>query len=105
MIRMTVVYRASDNAHFDFDYYLNTHIAMSRPLLAEFGLIAIETQRFEQRLDGSPADVVCMTHIDFPDEHSLRAALARHGPVLRADFANYTNIQPDSYLCSIPGAP
>ena len=104
MIRMTVVYRAAPSAQFDFDYYRGTHLEMSKPLLAEFGLLGIDTQRVDSRLDGSPADIVCMTHIDFPDEESLRAALKKHGPTLKADFANYTNIQPDTYLCSLPGS-
>ena len=103
MIRMTVVYRAGDNRHLDFNYYLDTHIEMSKPLLKEFGLLSIHTQRVEQRLDGSPSDIVCMTHIDFPDEDSLRGALKKHGPALKADFANYTNIQPDTYLSSLAG--
>ena len=103
MVRLIIIYRAGEGAHFDFGYYLDTHLPMSRPLLAEFGLLDIQTQRFDTRLDGSESDIVCMTQIDFPDEASLRSALQKHGPVLRADFANYTNIQPDTYLSKVLG--
>lgn len=101
MIRITLVYRDSQGAHFDFDYYVNRHVEMSRRLLSDCGLISIEVEQCLRTLDGKKSNVVCIAHVDFENEEALAKALEAHGADLMADFPNYTNIDPEIYVCSV----
>jgi uncharacterized protein (TIGR02118 family) len=101
MIRITLIYRGSEDAHFDFDYYVNHHVKMSRRLLSDCGLLSIEVQKSERTLDGEEPDVICISHVDFESEEGLARALEVHGADLMADFPNYTTIDPEIYVCSV----
>ena len=101
MIRITLVYRNSEGAHFDFEYYTQHHVVMSRSLLSDCGLLSIEVERCTRTLDGEKPDVVCITHLDLERESDLSRALETHGAALMADFPNYTNIQPEIYVCEV----
>ena len=61
MIRITLIYRRSKVAYFDFDYYVNHHVEMSRRLLADCGLSSIEVQKCDRMLDGAESDVICIS--------------------------------------------
>ena len=101
MIRITLIYRDSEGAHFDLDYYVNQHVEMSKRLLSDCGLFSIEVQRRVRTLDGGELDVLCISHVDFKTEDGLSKALKIHGADLMADFPNYTNIDPDIYVCRV----
>ena len=102
MIRVQrLIYRMSETSHFDFDYYVDHHVALSRRLLADCGLLSIEVEKVLRRLDGEPSDIVCITHVDFEDEAGLNQALERHGGEMMADFPNYTDIAPEIQVCRI----
>lgn len=101
MIRITLIYRDSEGAFFDFDYYVNNHVPMSRSLLAESGLISIEVEQCLRTLDGDQPDVLCVSHVDLESEEALTDALAKHGDEMMADFPNYTNITPEIFVCEI----
>jgi len=101
MIRITLVYKHSEDAHFDFDYYVNHHVEMSRRLLSDCGLSSIEVEKCTRTLDGGKPNVVCIAHVDFENEGGLSKALEVHGAALMADFPNYTNIEPDIYVCEV----
>ena len=101
MIRITLVYKHSEDAHFDFDYYVNHHVEMSRRLLSDCGLSSIEVQTCTRTLDGGKPNVVCISHVDLENESGLSKALEVHGTALMADFPNYTNIEPDIYVCEV----
>jgi uncharacterized protein (TIGR02118 family) len=101
MIRITLLYRHSEGAHFDFDYYVNNHVPMSRRLLSDCELSSIEVEKCLRTLDGGPPKVVCIAHVDFETEEGLGKALKIHGATLMADFPNYTNIDPEIYVCDV----
>lgn len=101
MTRVTLLYRYSEGAHFDFDYYIQHHVTMSRRLLAHCGLLSIEVEKCIRTLSGEKPDVVCITHLDLERESDFSKALEIHGAALMADFPNYTNIQPEIYVCEV----
>jgi len=101
MIRLSLVYRDSENAHFDFDYYVNRHVEMSRRVLADCGLKSIEVQQCLRTPDGAKPGVICISHVDFESEEGLSKALQVHAAALEVDFPNYTNIDPEMYVCRI----
>jgi uncharacterized protein (TIGR02118 family) len=101
MIRITLLYRDSEGAHFDFDYYVNNHVPMSRRLLSDCEVSSIEVQKCLRTLDSGKPKVVCIAHVDFETEDGLNKALKVHGATLMADFPNYTNIDPEIYICGV----
>jgi uncharacterized protein (TIGR02118 family) len=101
MIRVTLIYRASTDGYFDFDYYLNHHVEWSRRLLSDCKLSSIEVEKCVRTLDGGKSDLICITHVDFENESDLSKALEIHGAALMADFHNFTNIQPAIYVCEV----
>jgi uncharacterized protein (TIGR02118 family) len=101
MIRITLIYKRTDDSFFDFDYYVNHHISMSRRLLSDCGLTSIEVEKCVRTLDGGASDIVCICHVDFESEESLSKALKVHGEEMMADFPNYTNIDPEIYVCGV----
>ncbi|MEM7173016.1 MAG: EthD family reductase [Pseudomonadota bacterium] len=101
MIRVTLLYQKSKGTRFDFDYYVNHHVTMSRRLLADCGLRSIEVEKVASLMDGSPSDLHCITHVDFEDEACLTKALTLHGEEMMADFVNYTDIEPEIHICEV----
>ena len=101
MIRITLVYRDPENAHFDFDYHVNHHVVMSKHLLANCGLLTIEVQKCVRALDGENSDVVCISHVEFEYEDGLSKALEVHGAELMSDCSNHTNCDPEIYVCGV----
>jgi uncharacterized protein (TIGR02118 family) len=101
MIRITLLYRRTPDSHFDFEYYIDSHISLSKRLLADCGLLSIEVEKCNRNMDGNESDLFCMSHINFESEDSFLRALTIHGDELKADFAKYTNIEPEIYICSV----
>lgn len=86
MIRFSVLYPAGDDATFDHDYYRNTHI----PLCQRTWEPVATT--IEKGVDGP---YVAAVHFTFESPEAMQAAIARDGmDAIRADVANYTNIEP-----------
>ena len=94
MIRMSVLYPASDGHKFDMDYYLRTHIPLFRNRMGA----AMKDIRVEQGVNGpmpgSPAPFVAMVHATFDSAEALQAAYLPHAAEIQGDVPNYTTIQP-----------
>ena len=103
MIRLTALYRNAPGAHFDFDYYINTHLALARRLLGEHGMLGYQVLRCAEKLDGSEPDYLCISHVDFATVEGMRAGFGAHKAELSADFAAYTNTVPEVHVCEIVG--
>jgi len=74
---------------------------MSRRLLSDCGLSSIEVAKCVRTLDGRESDIICISHVDFDSEENLSKAMEIHGEELKADFPNYTNIDPEIYVCGV----
>ncbi|HEY7387003.1 MAG TPA: EthD family reductase [Bryobacteraceae bacterium] len=94
MIRVSVLYPASDGRTFDMDYYLKTHI----PLFQNRIGAAMKDIRVEQGVNGlapaSAAPFVAMVHATFDSAETFQAAFLPHAAEIQGDVPNYTNIQP-----------
>ena len=101
MIRITTTYKNGSDAQFDFEYYLKSHMRLSKELLGEFGMLSFEIERCLQTMAGDVPDYVCMTHVDFDDKERLLEGLEKHGDELQEDFPNYTNIEPEVQICEV----
>ena len=101
MIRITAIYKNSDDATFDFDYYLNKHMKLSSDRLRNFGLIGYQVEKGVEALDGTRPDYICITRVDFSRIEDLRAGLEQHAEELMSDIPSYTNIEPHVQISEV----
>ena len=95
MICVTALYRNTEGKHFDFDYYVNTHMPLAKERLSEFGLQKVEVLKGSEAPDGGPAPYVCIGLVEFSSLEGLKQGLEEHMEELLADVPNYTNIEPE----------
>lgn len=84
MMKVTAMYPAGEDATFDLDYYLKTHLALVRQHLGP-ARIEIDTHVHGPYL--------VMGHMYFESIEAMEAGLANDAMTL-ADIPNYTNIEP-----------
>ena len=86
MIRMSVLYPATEGATFDHAYYRETHVPLC---CATWGLDGAEID------EGLNGPYVAAVHFRFDSVEALEAAQALEGSkAVRADIPNYTTIRP-----------
>ena len=94
MIRLTVMYPDAEDAYFDMDYYLNSHIALGLELCGD----AVKECSVEQGLGGgapgAPAPYRVMARICVDSMEDFAKYVAPHDPEFGADVPNFTNIVP-----------
>ncbi len=86
MIRLSVLYPATEGAAFDHDYYRDKHVPLA---VRTWGLDGAE---IDKGIDGP---YVAAVHFKFESTEALGAAMASEGTgEVLADVANYTSIAP-----------
>ena len=86
MIRLSVLYPATEGATFDHDYYRDKHVPLA---VRTWGLDGAE---IDKGLDGP---YVAAVHFKFASQEALQTAMASEGTgAVLADVANYTTIAP-----------
>jgi uncharacterized protein (TIGR02118 family) len=85
MIRLSVLYPKTDGARFDHEYYRDKHVPLA---VSAWGVERVE---IDKGLDGPYEAAV---HFFFPSTDAIAAAMGSEGTgAIRADVANYTDIQ------------
>lgn len=94
MTTVSILYDRSQGSRFDFDYYINKHMALAIELLG--GHPGYKSVRVEKGSRGMPpqneANHVAMCHFEFTSADDFLAAFAPHAERLLADVPNYTDI-------------
>jgi len=94
MIKVTVLYPATEGGSFDHDYYATTHFGMVQKQLGPMGLVRCEIEKGIGTAEpGKPAPYVAIGSMYFEGLEQMQAALGA-AEDLRADLPNYTNIEP-----------
>lgn len=94
MIRLSVIYPRSDDATFDLDYYMNTHMPLVSKLYSDYGLTDLQVDEGISLSSKVPSDNVIACYMVFDSLDNLKAALKNEGAKVMADVANFTNIEP-----------
>jgi uncharacterized protein (TIGR02118 family) len=93
MIRLSVMYPATAGSKFDWDYYLDKHLALSRRLLTPRGLVRIEIDRGVGSFPpGTPPPYHAVGHLFFHTKDDLLSALAATAAEMIADVPHYTDV-------------
>ncbi len=95
MIKINVMYPNGEGSTFDLEYYRKTHIPLVEERLTPFGLIKTEiTRGIAGGAPGSPPPFHCIGVLYFNSAEEYHNGIAAHGPELRGDVPNFTNISP-----------
>lgn len=95
MIRLSVLYPATDGATFDHDYYRERHVPLC---CTTWGLDGAEIDK------GVDGPYVAAVHFRFPSTDAMEAAMAAEGTAdVLADVANYTTIVPVMQISETTG--
>ena len=93
MIRLSVLYPATEGATFDHDYYRDQHVPLA---CKTWGLAGADIDR------GLNGPYVAAVHFHFESMEAMQAALAAEGTAaVGADVANYTTIKPVQQVSEI----
>jgi len=96
MIRLSVLYPATEGATFDHDYYRDHHVPLA---VKAWGLSGAE---IDKGIDGP---YVAAVHFTFDSLEAMGAAMAGEGTgEVMADVANYTSIAPVLQTSEIVGS-
>lgn len=94
MIKVTVLYPATEGGSFDHDYYRNSHIPAMEEHMGPLGLVRWEMERGIGSVEpGAPAPYVAIGCMYFGTLEQVQVAFGA-AEDLRADVPNYTNIEP-----------
>lgn len=101
LAKVTGIYRWTDGARFDHDYYGSAHARLTTELLAPLGLLRFESDRTVGAGAPQPGAVVATSNAYFASVAEARAALAQAGAALAADLPRYTNIRPALHVSEV----
>jgi uncharacterized protein (TIGR02118 family) len=94
MIKVSVLYPAGENKHFDMDYYSQQHVPMVKRLLGE----ACKQAAIEQGIAGAAPEIrpvyLAMGHLYFDTAEDFQHAFTPHADTIRGDIPNFTDTVP-----------
>lgn len=96
MIRVSVMY--SKGGKFDYDYYVNKHMALVHKLLDPFGLVKAEVDR-----GIGDSAYMAIGHLIFATMEDMQKGLQAHDPELGADLINFSDVKPQFQISEIIG--
>ena len=101
MIKVSVFYPNRPGATFDMQYYCEEHVPMVQQKLgAACKRLAVE-QGIAGIPPGTPAAYIAMGHMYFDSIEAFQAAFGPYAQEIRADIANYTDIEPTIQISDV----
>ena len=100
-LSLQVIYPIGEDTHFDYDYYLGTHM----PLVGEHMGAHIAQTLVTKGLAGgpdTPPSVYAVATMTFADKDAMDRAMSASGPVV-GDIPNFTNSRPTMLVGEVIG--
>lgn len=94
MITVSSLYPNTESSNFDMDYYCNKHIPMVQEKLGSALKGVTVEAGFKGVEPGSAPAFLSMGHLLFESFENFQTAFGPHANEMRADRANFTNIEP-----------
>ena len=95
MTRISFLYPNVEDSRFDFEYYLNSHMPWSIPMLSLHpGFKGVSVERGLSNGAGAAPTYVAVCHFLFETLDDFMAAVTPSLDALRADMKNYTDVEP-----------
>ncbi len=93
MIRVSVMYPKQDGGNFDYDYYLQNHMATVKERWGD-SLRGVEVYKGLSGAGGADETYVTVANLLFDNVEAFEQALAAHAEEIMGDIPNFTNIDP-----------
>ena len=93
MIKVSVMYPNSPDAHFDEAYYRDKHMPMVKQLMGDH-CKSWAVDRALSGQDASNAPYIAMGHLFCESVEAFQAGFGPHTKEIMADIPNYTNQKP-----------
>ncbi|MFT5350856.1 MAG: hypothetical protein ACI909_001552 [Planctomycetota bacterium] len=93
MIRVNILYPKQDGGKFDYDYYINTHMAIVKERWGD-SLKRAEVYKGLSSAGGGEAVFVTACCLFFDTLEDFEKGIAAHGEEIMGDLPNFTNIPP-----------
>jgi uncharacterized protein (TIGR02118 family) len=94
MIRVSVLYPATEGSRFDMDYYLSRHMPMVQQKLGSACKRMEVDEGISGGTPGSRPAYAAIGHLFFESVGEFQAAFGPHASAILADIPNYTDTQP-----------
>jgi uncharacterized protein (TIGR02118 family) len=101
MITVNVLYPNKDDAKFDMDYYLASHIPMLKRVLGSALKGCVVEQGLGGREPGTKAEFAVLCHLRFDSVESYQQAMGPVADQVRDDVANYASEAPIVQLSDV----
>ena len=101
-VSLQVIYPVTDGTHFDYDYYLSTHMALVGEHMGPHIQSTLVTKGIAGGPD-TPSPVYAVASIVFADQDAMNAAMAASGPVM-GDLPNFTDVAPQVVIGEVVGS-
>lgn len=94
MTRVTILYPKTESSTFDLDYYLSTHMPMSRSALGDaLRGFSVEVGQMGGGVDvPAPYSVICTFLFDSVE--AFMSVFMPHAEALQGDIPRFTNVSP-----------
>ncbi|KAK7541957.1 uncharacterized protein J3D65DRAFT_612124 [Phyllosticta citribraziliensis] len=93
-VTITVLYPNVQDATFNMEYYLQTHMPLAQQHFGQHGLIGYRVQKLLSTATGDPAPYSVMCLLEFPDRAAWDNAVTQAAGPVMADVANFSNKEP-----------
>lgn len=94
MIRVCVLYPATEGATFDEEYYFDKHYKLCQTRLAPEGMVSCQFDKGVADAAGGKPPYLAIAHLVFKTLDDFQKAMGKHGEEVGGDVKNYTNIRP-----------
>lgn len=101
MIKLSVMYPYSPDAHFDYEYYCHTHMPLIKQRMGDRCKYYTVDKGLGGATPGSPPAFVAMCHIYSDSIESLMEGIGPHAAELTADVANFTSLTPVQQISEV----
>ena len=103
MVKVSAIYPNTPNARFDWEYYIDKHVARCVELFGTHpGFKGVSVERgLGGGTPGEAVPFVAICQFTFDSAESLNEALAPHAAALQADVANFTAIEPTLQISEV----
>jgi len=93
MIKFSALYPNTEGVTFNFDYYSNSHVPMTKHMLGD-SLKDIGIEKGLAGAAGNKAPYIAIGHLYFDSFEGFRSKFLPHIEAFRQDIPNFTNVQP-----------
>jgi uncharacterized protein (TIGR02118 family) len=93
MIQLNILYPKTNEALFNWHYYINVHMPLSVKLQGHY-IKAISIGKGLEDIDAVPACYMAITIIRYDSVEDFMKAFMPNKDVLQNDMKNYTNVEP-----------